>query len=112
MVYARKVRVETYNVFFVKEMKQILISYSQVTERNEIVSVCNTPEIFHTNNKLFAIAWKDGRLYKLIRFLGKAEINLTSSISFKEKWHCRLGHLNFNCFNTLCKKIVEGLPNH
>ena len=32
-------------------------------------------------------------------------------MSFKEKWHRTLGHVNFNYFNTMCKNhTLEGLP--
>lgn len=118
-VYNKKVKVTLLNVFYVKEMKQNLISYSQVTERNKIVSAGNNSKIYDNLNRLIAIAWKEGKLYKMTSFIyDESEANVTSSynkfgnMSLKEKWHRILGHVNFNYLNTLCKnQLLDGIPS-
>lgn len=44
-IYAKDSEITLYNVFYVKEMKQNLISYSKVTEKNKIVSYGNNSKI-------------------------------------------------------------------
>lgn len=118
-VYNKKVKVTLLNVFYVKEMKQNLISYSQVTERNKIVSTGNNSKIYDNLNRLIAIAWKEGKLYKMTSFIyDESEVNVTNSynkfgnMSLKEKWHRILGHVNFNYLNILCKnQLLDGIPS-
>lgn len=57
-VYGKRHEVTLFNVFYVKEMKQNLISYSKVTKENKIVSKGNKSKIYNKNNELIAIAFK------------------------------------------------------
>lgn len=101
-----------FEVFFLKEMKQILLSFSQVPQRSKIVSGSNTSKIFDKNKELFGIVRKNDGLYKMTSFFDAAEINVTSSMILKDKWHGTLGYLNLNYLNTFCEKqLLEGLPN-
>jgi len=64
-VYNCKTKVTIPNVFYVKDMKANLISYSKVTNKNKIISVGNKSKIYDRNNKLIAIVMKRGDLYEM-----------------------------------------------
>ena len=115
---AKDSEITLYNVFYVKEMKQNLISYSKVTERNKIVSYGNNSKIYNKYKELIAIGKKEGNLYHMSSFVFNAQnievsANLTKGdkMTLKEKWHRALGHVNFHYLNKLCKdKLLVGLP--
>jgi len=64
-VYNCKTKVTIPNVFYVKDMKANLISYSKVTDKNKIISVGDKSKIYDRNNKLIAMATKKGDLYEI-----------------------------------------------
>lgn len=53
------------NVFYVAQMKQNLLSYSKITQRNKIFSFGNISKIYNRNNVLVAVAKKMGNLYHM-----------------------------------------------
>lgn len=67
------------------------------------------------NGKLVAIATKDNDLYKMssqVTLDKTIEVN-NSVVGDKEKWHRKLGHVNFKYLNMLSRhQLVEGItPN-
>ena len=62
-VYEYFVPIEITNVFYVENMDRNLISYAKITDKHKIVSVGNSSNVFDKNNRLIAIAWKEGRLF-------------------------------------------------
>lgn len=117
-VYENNVEITLYNVFYVKDMKQNLISYSKVTHKNKIVSCGNESRIYNQNRELIAIAKKEGNLYHMTSYvINNQDKNVSVSVAknvnmtMKEKWHRTLGHVNFNYLNKLCKnELLIGLP--
>ena len=114
--FNEEIDLELQNVFYVKDMDRNLISFAKVTDNHKIISIGNSSKIYNRNNKLIAIAWKIGRMYKMTSFIERSkESNLTvknEKMTLKEKWHRTLGHVNFNCLNTMCKNHVsQGLPS-
>lgn len=63
--YNRNHEITLNNVFYVKDMKQNLISYSKITQQNRIVSQGNDSKIFNQNREIIAIAKKIGNLYHM-----------------------------------------------
>lgn len=57
-VYGRKSEITLFNVFYVKDMKQNLVSYSKVTVKNKVISYGNTSKVYNQNRELIAIAKK------------------------------------------------------
>lgn len=111
-IYNRDCQVTLYNVFYVKEMKRNLISYAKVTVKNKIISYGNTSKIYNQNNELIAIARKENDMYHMTSFvtdtIQNKEVNINqvtsnNKMTLKEKWHRKLGHVNFNYLNILCK---------
>lgn len=106
------------NVFYVKDMKANLISYSKVTERNKIVSKGDASRIYNPMGELIAIAIKEGSLYKLNSVVIKKPIDSQVftcksllNMSVKERWHRTLGHVNFSCLDEMLKgNLLEGAP--
>lgn len=107
------------NVFYVKNMKSNLLSYGKINRKNKISSDEGLTEIYcKINKRIIAIAkQRDDDLYELI---GNVNIHknqiaanlIKNDMSLKEKWHRKLGHVNFNYLDTLCKnKLADGLPN-
>ena len=114
--YNQKINIKLQNVFYVKDMDRNLISFPKVTDNHKVISIGNSSKIYNRNNKLIAIAWKIGRMYKMTSFIERnKESNLTvknEKMTLKEKWHRTLGHVNFNYLNTMCKNhVLQGLPN-
>ncbi|KMQ84192.1 rna-dependent dna polymerase [Lasius niger] len=117
-IYAKDSEVTLYNVFYVKEMKQNLISYSKVTEKNKIVSYGNNSKIYNQYKELIAIGKKEGNLYHMSSFVFNTQNKEVSAnlakkdkMTLKEKWHRALGHVNFHYLNKLCQdELLVGLP--
>lgn len=59
----KEVEIVVPNVYYVKDMKYNLISYSKITKKNVIVSLGNFSEIYNLNNDLIATAEKRNNLY-------------------------------------------------
>lgn len=79
------------NVFYVKDMRSNLISYSKVTENNMIISKGKISKIIDYNGKVTAVALKDNGLYIMKSKLNSVEshVNIanknTNDMSKKEK---------------------------
>lgn len=56
--FKNRSKITLFNVFYVKDMKQNLISYSRITKKNKIVSYDNISKIYNQNRELIAIAQK------------------------------------------------------
>jgi hypothetical protein len=111
-VYGNNSQITLKNVFFVREMKANLLSYSKITDQNTITSKGYLTKIYNANRELIAIAKKENHLYRMKCFVNK-EIrnNMTSKLTAKEKLHRIFGHVNFNCLNIMCKEeLLDGLP--
>lgn len=114
-----KEKIKMKNVYFVKEMDKNLISYSKITDLNKIVSKGNISKVYNRNNRLIAVAWKKDNLYRMSSEVeyNRSKVNMSkmsskNEIMSKEKLHRILGHVNFNCLNTMCKnEMLVGLPN-
>lgn len=110
IVNDREVEVTLRNVFFVRGMRQNLMSYAKVTDNNKIISQDNVSKIFNSRNELIAVARKVNDIYRVTSFNKRAEINSSElankndgKMSEKERWHRTLGHVNFDYLNTLSK---------
>ena len=103
------------NVIYVKNIDRNLISLSKVTDKNKILCIENTAEIYNNNDKLIAVAHKNNGLYKMSSFVENEKncnVSEVSKMTLKEKYHRMLGHMNFDYLNKMCKrKLVDGLPN-
>ena len=109
------------NVYYVKEMKQNLLSYSKITENNKIVSIGDYAKIYNLESgNLIARAQKEGKLYHMkcsIMIKNNNEITVdlakNNSITKKERLHRTLGHVNFKYLEKLCKnELLTGLQNN
>lgn len=121
-VYKIRKVITLFNVFYVEEMKQNLLSFSKITQNNKIVSYNNISKIYNKNNKLIAIATKQENLYYMTSFMdssipcSKVNANVTKNlkkekITLKERWHRTLGHVNFKYLDKLCKdELLHGIP--
>lgn len=115
--YNRTHEITFNNVFYVKDMKQNLISYSKVTQQNRIMSQGNISKIFNQNREIIAIAKKIENLYHIESIsvssqnkeIGANAVN-NENMTLKEKWHA-LGHVNFQYLDKLCQnELLIGLP--
>ena len=106
-------------VYYVKEMRQNLLSYGRITENCRIFSEGDKCNIYSQSSKnLITVANKMNNLYflscQVIRALNHEIVANTvknEQITDKEIWHRRLGHVNFQYLNKLRKdKLVEGIP--
>lgn len=117
-VYDNDNEITMYNVFYVKDMKQNLISFSKVTNKNKVISVGNYAKIYNKYKNLVAIAKKEQNLYHMTSYvMDKRNLDISAnvvkgnSMSLREKWHRTLGHVNFQYLEQLCKnELVTGLP--
>lgn len=116
-VYGGKIPIKMQNVYYVENMERNLISYARITDKHKIVSIGNNSKVFDRYNNLIAIAWKEGRVYKMTSVIDHKEVdvnvvsNSRDSMTTKEKWHRILGHVNFNYLKTLCKdQLLDGVP--
>lgn len=116
LVYGKNSEVTLTNVFYVKEMKANLLSYSKITDKHSIVSSGRVSKIYNSYGKIIAVAFKDQRLYKMKSHMNKeiSQANMsTKEMTVKEKLHRTLGHISFNNLELMCKKeSLEGLPKN
>ena len=100
------------NVFYVKEIKANLLSYSKITDNNEIVSRRRLLRIYNNYKKVIAVAIKDERLYRMKSYVYKEKLQANLSkmdMTVKEKLHHTLGHINLKILELMCKtKSLEG----
>lgn len=111
-VYGKLSEVTITKVFYVKEMKANLLSYSKITDNHSIVSRGRLSKIYNYKGQVLAIAIKQDRLYVLKSYMSNnlIQANLTT-FTVKEKLHRTLGHVNFNNLKTMCKEeLLEGIP--
>jgi hypothetical protein len=118
-VYNKRSEITLHNVFYVEGMKQNLISYSKVTDKNKIMSYGNNSKIYNQYKELIALARKEGNLYHMISYV-KTNVNKEMKVSLaknnkmtlKEKWHRALGHVNFQYLNKMCsERWLTDLPS-
>lgn len=116
--FGKKNLVDMRNVFYVKDMKSNLISYSKITEDNTIVSKGKMTKIIDSYGKVTAVALKNNGLYimksrlKSVQFCVNIANKSTSNMGEKEKWHRLLGHVNFKYLNVLSKdQLLKGIPS-
>jgi len=99
-------------------MKENLISYSRIMEKNRVVSAGNITKIYNRYNECIAVAVKNKNLLNMKSYINKQDdnicVNLTTrnkGVTQKEKWHRILGHTNFSCLNKMCKNsVLDGMP--
>lgn len=109
--------VDMINVYYVKDMKSNLISYSKITENNMIVSKNNMTKIIDSYGEVTAVSLKVNGLYFVKSKLKPNEsrtniANKCTNMSDKEKWHRLLGHVNFKYLDTMCREqLLNGIPN-
>ncbi|KAF2902233.1 hypothetical protein ILUMI_03950 [Ignelater luminosus] len=113
-VYGHKSEVTLTNVFYVKQVKANLLSYSKITEKNSIVSRGRLSKIYNPFGRLIAVAIKDERLYKMRSYINEEKSQAyvcKNNMTLKEKLHRTLGHINFNNLEKMCKnEVLDGLP--
>jgi len=107
-VFHKKSEVTLTNVFYVKNMKENLISYSKVMDNNNnnrVVFIGNITKVYNKYNEIIAVATREKNLLKIKNYVKKQDnkvcVNLTTGLgeqglTQKEKWHRTLGHINFN----------------
>ncbi|CAG4974137.1 unnamed protein product [Colias eurytheme] len=114
LVYGQKIEVTIKNVFYVKEMKANLLSYSKITDKNSISSKGRLSKIYNNYGKVIAIAFKEERLYKMKSYMYEeiSEANMSKKdMTVKEKLHRTMGHINFKSLELMCKnESLDGLP--
>ena len=105
-------------MFYVKDKKSNLISYSNITESNKIVFRNKMTKIIDSNGKVTAVALKINSLYIMKSKLKSTQpcVNIAnksiSSISEKEIWNRMLGHVNFRYLNILSEnQVLSGIPS-
>lgn len=104
------------NVYFVKDIKQNLLSFSKITKNCTIVARNENAKIYNQSKELIVIANKIDNLYYIKSFISKIDSDKmyvnSLKLTDKEKWHRALGHVNFQYLNKLINnKLVEGLPD-
>lgn len=114
--YYNEKHVDLQNVYFVKEIKQNLLSMSKITKNCTIVAKDEHAKIYNQYRELIGVADKINNLYRLKSFVSnncENERYVNSlTLTHKEKWHRALGHVNFQYLNKLINnKLVEGLPD-
>lgn len=114
--YYNQKHVDLKNVYFVKSIKQNLLSFSKITQKCTIVARNDTAKIYNQSRELIVVANKVDNLYCIKGLVSKTNnsetyVN-TIKLTDKEKWHRALGHVNFRYLNKLINnKLVEGLPD-
>lgn len=115
--FKNKNKVIMSNVYYAKEMNANLVSYGKLTQKNTIVSKGNQTKIIDENNRLIAVAFKENNVFKLKSSMNYNEnyaysVECNNNMTLKEKWHRKLGHVNFSYLNILSsQQLVEGIPN-
>lgn len=105
------------NVYFVKGIKQNLLSISKITENKcTVVARNNDIKIYNEKRELLTVANKIDSLYNVKSFMLKNKTNEiytnVTKLTEKEKWHRALGHVNFQYLNRIIKnKMLDGLPD-
>lgn len=103
-VFGKKNLINMENVFYVKDMKANLISYSKITDNNKIISEGKISKVINDKGNVSAVAVKRNGLYYM---KSKLELNISrvniankdiKNMTVKEKWHRLLGHVNFKYF--------------
>ena len=75
-----------------------VISCGKLTDKNTIISKGNVAKIIDKQNQLIAVA------------CNIADCN--NNMNLKERWHRKLGHINFVYLDKLCnQQLVTGIPN-
>lgn len=114
--YSDQKHIDLKNVYFVKGIKENLLSFSKITKNCTIVARNETAKIYNQSKELIVVANKINNLYFIKSFVSKLNINQmhinTAKLTDKEKWHRALGHVNFQYLNKLINnKLVKGLPD-
>lgn len=114
--YYNKKYIDLKNVYFVKGIKQNLLSFSKITKSCTIIAKNENAKIYNQYRELIVVADKINNLYCIKSYVSKGYKNdmYVSSIQLthKEKWHRALGHVNFQYLNKLISdKLVDGLPD-
>lgn len=71
IVHGKRIQITISNVFYVKDMDKNLISFAKVTDKNKIISIDQTAEIYDKNDNLIGIAFKENGLYKMSSFINE-----------------------------------------
>lgn len=94
--YYNEKHVDLKNVYYVKEIKQNLLSLSKITKSCTIVAKNESAKIYNESRELIVVADKINNLYWLKYYISKNEECAHSvKLTQKEKWHRALGHVNF-----------------
>lgn len=114
--YYNRKHVDLKNVYFVKGIKQNLLSFSKITKNCTIVARNENAKIYNQSRELIVVANKIDNLYCIKSFVSKIDNNKmyvnTIKLTNKEKWHRALGHVNFQYLNKLINnKLLDGLPD-
>lgn len=114
--YYNEKHIDLKNVFFVKGIKQNLLSFAKITKTCTIVARNEYAKIYTQSRELIVVANKIGNLYCIQSYVSNINYNnmYVNSVKLteKEKWHRALGHVNFQYLNKLVKnKLVDGLPD-
>ena len=111
------------NVYYVKNMRENLLSFGIINKNNNLVSSNGICKIYcKLKRKLIAIAeMRKDNIYEmrgLVQINKNSDFNVNSTeskninMTEKAKWHRKLGHANFQYIETLCKNnLVKGMPN-
>ena len=115
--YYNEKHIDVKNVFFVKGIKQNLLSFAKITKTCTIVARDEYAKIYTQSRELIVVANKIGNLYCIKSFVSKNDNDKNMYVNAvkltdKEKWHRALGHVNFQYLNKLVNnKLLEGLPD-
>lgn len=102
------------DVYYIPELKSNIISLGQATEACCDIRLKGEQLIMHDQRGKLIVSAKrsKNRLYKVSMGFKRAPCLLLTTGDESNKWHARLGHVNFE---TICmmiqKEIVLGVPN-
>ena len=114
--YYNEKQVELKDVYYVRDIRQNLLSLSKITKNCTIIARNENAKIYNQYRELIAVANKTNNLYCMTSFAYKNEkkemyVNALK-LTAKEKWHRALGHVNFQYLSKLVNnKLLEGLPD-
>jgi len=106
-----------YDVYFIPDLKNNLLSFGQLQEKGlSILIQHGSFKVFHPEKGLIMhTSMKGNKMFYVTTTIAPKDPMCMQAETASEKeihlWHYRFGHLNYKGLNTLaCKKMVIGLP--
>ena len=111
--------VTIYDVFYVPDMTNNLLSVSKITDKGNYFKFTNNQgNMYTSDHELFGIAYRHGNLYKLTSKVNPETVSVVANnlekgcMTAKEEWHRKTGHMSFpNLSKLISKNGALGLPH-